>query len=465
MKTKFAGSMCVAAWLICPFMAQAGDKTIEDAWELFHHAQYAESAALCNKLLAKTPDDSQRAPAILLLTSLNFDHLASRSGLAEDELKAKSAAETIVKDYPTSPFAAEAYFYLGEIYSGHVPVKIETDCGKAVGMFAKAVEKAEKQWVKDESYKGIERCKAQPLGDAAQKLYDLREYELALPVFEKVIDRYPKSGSAQYAQMMVGLCREGMGKLAEAIAAYEEYLRSYKPFAGDTLFYYYASALDIAGRGKEAEKYYGKVIGDPASRPWAAESAKVKLARLKEGARTEKGESSLDTPVTLSVKDVPITEFLDQVSEQARVNFILREGSEKGRVTAEYSGLAARDVLTQVLSAQNLALHPVGNSGTYAILPAGQAVVSDPGAGIRDPKLDKRVSLRFRNVPLSVFLDAVSTQTGLKFGIADDISQMKTTAFFENLPARNALAMISMIKDLTYKKNTKTGAYDFTLAK
>ncbi|MFA6004676.1 MAG: tetratricopeptide repeat protein, partial [Elusimicrobiota bacterium] len=246
--------------LALPVVAGTGDAALESAWEMFNHSQYTESAALCKELLARYPEDPEKTPSILLLAALNYDHIADKSKRADDQSKAKAAAETIVKDYPASPSAAEAYFYLGEVYSGNVPVKIETDCGKAVPMFIKAIEKAEKQWIKDESYKSIERCKVQPLSESAQRLYDIREYELALPVFKKIVIGYPKSRSAQYAQMMTGLCYEGMGQLEQAIAAYEQCLKEYKPYDGDTLFYYYASALDIAGRHDEAEKYYNKVI-------------------------------------------------------------------------------------------------------------------------------------------------------------------------------------------------------------
>lgn len=128
---------------------------------MFNKAQNAESLALCNNLLQEYPADPEKTPEILLLMSLNYDHIAYKSGKKEDELSAKAAAETVTVKYPDSRQAAEAYFYLGEVYSGHVPVQIETDCAKALPMYIKAIQQADKQWVKDESVKGIERCKPQ----------------------------------------------------------------------------------------------------------------------------------------------------------------------------------------------------------------------------------------------------------------------------------------------------------------
>ena len=280
-KNKF-GMIFIAA--IFAFSVPAAAETgadIKKAWELFNGAQNAESLAICEKLLAQYPDDQGKTPEALLLMSLNYDHLAYKSKKKDDQLKAKAAVEKIIDNYPASGQAAEAYFYLGEIYSGNIPVIIETDCGKALPMYVKAVERTDKKWVKDESYKGIDRCKVKPMSDIAQNLVDMSEYELALPIYQKIAEKYPGSEAAQYAQMMLGICYDGLGNSGKALEAYETAIKKYKPYKGDSLFYYYGEVLQKAGRYAEAEENYKKVINDPASHAWAVKSAQEGLEQIK----------------------------------------------------------------------------------------------------------------------------------------------------------------------------------------
>ena len=181
MKKEVSGIICAMALVACPLEAMAGSATTEEGWGLFNKTQYEGSLALCKNLLREYPADMEKTPEILLLMSLNYDHIAYKSGKAEDELKAKAAAETVTIKYPGSRQAAEAYFYLGEVYSGHVPVKIETDCAKALPMYIKAIQKADKQWVKDGSVKGIERCKMRPPNDTEQEPAGVKVSQPALP--------------------------------------------------------------------------------------------------------------------------------------------------------------------------------------------------------------------------------------------------------------------------------------------
>lgn len=189
MKKEMIGMICAIALAACPFEAMAGGATIEEGWGLFNKTQYAGSLALCKDLLRQYPADPEKTPEILLLMSLNYDHIAYKSRKKEDGLSAKAAAETVTLKYPESRQAAEAYFYLGEVYSGHVPVKIETDCAKALPMYVKAIQKADKQWVKDESLKGIERCKAQPLSDTPRDTTGVKRSRPALRAIKKASEQ------------------------------------------------------------------------------------------------------------------------------------------------------------------------------------------------------------------------------------------------------------------------------------
>jgi hypothetical protein len=130
---KICGMTCVTAIFAVSLCAAVGeDASIVKAWELFNQRETAGSLAICEKLLELYPDDPKRTPETLLLLSLNYDHISNKSRKKDDQLRAKAAAERIINDYPTSEQTAEAYFYFGEFYSGNIPVKIETDCGKVL---------------------------------------------------------------------------------------------------------------------------------------------------------------------------------------------------------------------------------------------------------------------------------------------------------------------------------------------
>lgn len=195
MKKELIGIICAIALGVWPPEAMAGGATIEEGWGLFNNKQYTGSLALCRNLLREYPADKEKTPEILLLMSLNYDHIAYKSRKKKDGLNAKAAAEEVTVKYPDSRQAAEAYFYLGEVYSGHVPVKIETDCSKALPMYIKAIQKADKQWVKDESVKGIERCKPQPTSDPQQGPAGVKQPKPPLPAQSNGGER-PRAGRA-----------------------------------------------------------------------------------------------------------------------------------------------------------------------------------------------------------------------------------------------------------------------------
>ncbi|MBI4051781.1 MAG: hypothetical protein HY400_04680 [Elusimicrobia bacterium] len=83
----------------------------------------------------------------------------------------------------------------------------------------------------------------------------------------------------------------------------------------------------------------------------------------------EKPEGSpLETRVTVRVKEAPLSTFLDTISAQAKVNFILTEGLEQKRITAFLRAVTVREALQILLQIKGLTYQRVGKSNTYIIM-------------------------------------------------------------------------------------------------
>ena len=76
--------------------------------------------------------------------------------------------------------------------------------------------------------------------------------------------------------------------------------------------------------------------------------------------------------VTIRVKDAPLAAFLDLVSSQAGLNFILAEGLEGVRVTAFLTDVIARDALELLRVTKGLTYHRVESQGATVIAPASR---------------------------------------------------------------------------------------------
>ncbi|MEK7382947.1 MAG: STN domain-containing protein, partial [Elusimicrobiota bacterium] len=75
----------------------------------------------------------------------------------------------------------------------------------------------------------------------------------------------------------------------------------------------------------------------------------------------------LDIRVTVRVKGAPLATFLDTISAQAKVNFIISEGLEQKRVTAFLQDVTVREALQVLLEIKGLTYQRIGNSNTYIV--------------------------------------------------------------------------------------------------
>lgn len=82
----------------------------------------------------------------------------------------------------------------------------------------------------------------------------------------------------------------------------------------------------------------------------------------------------LDTRIIVRVKAAPLSTFLDTISAQARVNFIITEGLEKKRVTAFLQNVTVREALQILLEIKGLTYQRIGRSNTYVVSPRAKGV-------------------------------------------------------------------------------------------
>ncbi len=75
----------------------------------------------------------------------------------------------------------------------------------------------------------------------------------------------------------------------------------------------------------------------------------------------------LDARITVRVKGAPLATFLDTISAQAKVNFIITEGLEQKRITAFLQNVTVREALQVLLEIKGLTYSQIGRSNTYVV--------------------------------------------------------------------------------------------------
>ncbi|MBI5210548.1 MAG: hypothetical protein HY927_11310 [Elusimicrobia bacterium] len=81
----------------------------------------------------------------------------------------------------------------------------------------------------------------------------------------------------------------------------------------------------------------------------------------------------LETRVTVRVKGAPLATFLDTISAQSKVNFIITEGLETKAITAFLQNVTVREALQILLEIKGLTYQQIGKSNTFVIAPRSKA--------------------------------------------------------------------------------------------
>ncbi len=83
--------------------------------------------------------------------------------------------------------------------------------------------------------------------------------------------------------------------------------------------------------------------------------------------RKKRIPSPLDTRVSIRVKGAPLATFLDAISAQAKINFLVSEGLESVKITAFLQKVTVREALQILLEIKGLTYRQIGKSNTYVI--------------------------------------------------------------------------------------------------
>lgn len=76
--------------------------------------------------------------------------------------------------------------------------------------------------------------------------------------------------------------------------------------------------------------------------------------------------------------------------------------------------------------------------------------------------LDRKVSIRVSNVPISAFLNSITTQAGINFIMSEEFANKKVTASLTRVTVREALDTLLRVHGLTYQRIGKSDSYVVT---
>ncbi|ACC98133.1 Putatively involved in type II secretion system [Elusimicrobium minutum Pei191] len=99
----------------------------------------------------------------------------------------------------------------------------------------------------------------------------------------------------------------------------------------------------------------------PKSGGFAAANAESSLYKDTEA------NSPLDRKVSIRVASVPIATFLNSISAQAKINFIMSEEFANKKVTASLNNITVREALDTLLRVQGLTYQRIGKSDSYVV--------------------------------------------------------------------------------------------------
>ncbi|MBO4707315.1 MAG: hypothetical protein J5594_01990 [Elusimicrobiaceae bacterium] len=189
----------------------------------------------------------------------------------------------------------------------------------------------------------------------------------------------------------------------------------------------------------------------------------------------------LNRKISVKVENVPLSTFLDVISSQTKVKFLLGGDFGAKKVTAYLTNKTIKEVLDIVLPIQGLSYETVdgtntivivrrGNAGTYGrtttqrgnVVNYGQTGTSTQGTE-EVSLLDRRVSIRVANVPFRVLLNSLTAQMRGKINLVADssVSEMRVTLKASNITCRDALELISKQYNLRYY-TSNDNSYVFT---
>ena len=93
----------------------------------------------------------------------------------------------------------------------------------------------------------------------------------------------------------------------------------------------------------------------------------VKLAGESDLYKETEASSPLERKVSIRVSNVPITAFLNSITTQAKINFIMSEEFANKKVTASLTKVTVREALDTLLRVHGLTYQRIGKSDSYVV--------------------------------------------------------------------------------------------------
>lgn len=97
------------------------------------------------------------------------------------------------------------------------------------------------------------------------------------------------------------------------------------------------------------------------------EDTTVKLSGESDLYKETETSSPLDRKVSIRVSNVPISAFLNSITTQAKINFIMSEEFANKKVTASLTRVTVREALDTLLRVHGLAYQRIGKSDSYVV--------------------------------------------------------------------------------------------------
>ena len=135
----------------------------------------------------------------------------------------------------------------------------------------------------------------------------------------------------------------------------------------------------------------------------------------------------------------------------------------RNRLAVVLAGIAALGLVTTA-SAQSRQRLPSDN--TVALVEEPTVKLSGETDLYKDAEesspLDRKVSIRVSNVPISVFLNSITTQAKINFIMSEEFANKKVTASLTRVTVREALDTLLRVHGLAYQRIGKSDSYVVT---
>lgn len=166
----------------------------------------------------------------------------------------------------------------------------------------------------------------------------------------------------------------------------------------------------------------------------------------------------MEKRISIHVEGVRVGNFIDVLSEQARMNLLLDPGLEEERVSVQLQNLPVDDVLSALDEARGLRVHAIPGT-TVGLLSKRAAPPQAPNPIVGGKELEGKLTVRVKEGTLGSFLSVLSKQTKLSFVLAEGVGEEKVTAFLKEMTVREILESVSAVYGLEFRRGRSARAY------